>query len=425
MQSSGAQFADRPAQKAWLNRTVLGMGLTSLLSDFSHEMATAILPGFLAVLGVSAAALGFIEGVADGLMSLTKLWAGWLSDRLERRKPLVVGGYFLTGSATGLLALAAGWPTVLLARAAAWFGRGARSPARNSILAGSIPPASLGKAFGFERAGDTTGAIVGPLVAVALLSHLRSARAADLVFPFRLIFALTLIPGLAAGISFAALIRETPRASSSLPFRAAMGKLPAAFRGALWGVGVFGLGDFARTLMILAATHLLAAGYGVVRAAQVAGLLYVVHNILYAGVAYPAGALADRWGHRRLLSVGYFCGAAAAAGLAAAFVWKLSSITFLVLLFALEGVSAATSEAVEAALTADLANPETRGTAYGALGAVNGAGDFVASFVVGVLWTVISPAVAFAYAGMAMAAGAILIANLKTRFSRSPRSDMN
>jgi MFS family permease len=396
----------------WLNRTVAGMGLTSLLSDFSHEMATAILPGFLAALGVSAAALGLVEGVADGLMSFTKLWAGWLSDRLQRRKPLVVGGYFLTGGATGLLALATGWPTVLLVRAVAWFGRGARSPARNSILASSIPSASLGKAFGFERAGDTIGAIAGPLVAVVLLAQLHP-RTADTVWPFRIVFALTLIPGLAAGVSFAALVRETPRTPSSLHFRAAMGKLPAPFRRALWGVGIFGLGDFAHTLMILAAAHLLTASYGLVHAAQIAALLYVVHNIFYTGAAYPVGALSDRLGRRLLLTVGYLFGAAAAAGLAAAFIWKPFSIPMLLLVFALAGISAATSEAVEGALTADFVDTETRGIAYGTLGAVNGAGDLIASLLVGFLWTAVSPAAAFAYASLLMAAGAIVIASLR------------
>jgi MFS family permease len=126
----------------WLNRNVVGMGLTSLLSDISHEMATAVLPGFLTALGVSAAALGLIEGVADGVASFVKLASGWLSDRAGRRKPIVVGGYFITGSSTALFALAAGWPLVLFARAMGWFGRGIRAPPRNRWarrLASSAP----------------------------------------------------------------------------------------------------------------------------------------------------------------------------------------------------------------------------------------------------------------------------------------------
>ncbi len=415
MQRSETPFPDRRERERWLNRTVLGMGLTSFLSDVSHEMATAILPGFLATLGVSAAALGFIEGVADGLMSLTKLWAGRLSDRLERRKPLVVGGYFLTSGATGLLAIAAGWPMVLLARAAAWLGRGVRSPARNSMLASSVPSSSRGKAFGFERAGDTAGAVLGPLIAVALWAHFHHLPWAGSLFPFRVVFACTLIPGLAAGLCFAALVREIPRSDSSARLGSDIGKLPAPFRRALWGIGLFGLGDYARTLMILAAAQRLAPRYGLAHAAQIAALLYVAHNVLYAAAAYPIGALSDRFGRAFLLATGYFFGAAAAAGFAAAFVWQWSSIPIFLLLFSLAGISAAASEAVEGALTADLAQPEARGTAYGMLGAVNGLGDFLASVVVGILWASVSPALAFAYGAAAMLAGSIFVASLKPR----------
>ncbi len=409
------KFAGKSEQETWLNRTVLGLGVTSLLADFSHEMATAVLPGFLATLGAGAAALGLIEAVADGLMSLTKFWAGWLSDRINRRKPFVVGGYFLTGGATGLLALATGWPFVLLARAAAWFGRGARGPVRNSILASSIPAASLGKAFGLERAGDSTGAILGPLVGVALLARLHHLPSLNPAFPFRMVFVAALIPGLGAGISFATLVRETPRQASSLPFRTAVGNLPGPFRRALWGIGVFGMGDFARTLMILAAAQRLSASYGTAHAAQLAALLYVAHNVVYAGFAYPAGALSDRFGRTSMLAAGYLLAAMAAAGLALAFAWRISSIPAFLVIFALAGVAAATGEAVEGALTADFVTAEARGTAYGALGAVNGVGDFFASLVVGILWSIASPVVAFVYAATAMMAGAILTLRLKRR----------
>ena len=123
------------ARASWLNRNVVGMGLTSLLSDAGHEMATAILPGFLTVLGVSAAALGIIEGVADATSSFVKLGAGWLSDRLGHRKPITVGGYLLTGLSKGLFAFAYGWPLILVGRVLGWFGRGIRGPLRDAMLA--------------------------------------------------------------------------------------------------------------------------------------------------------------------------------------------------------------------------------------------------------------------------------------------------
>ncbi len=405
------------SSRPWLNRNVAGMGLTSLLSDISHEMATTLLPGFLAVLGVSAAALGAIEGVADAVTSFTKLWAGWFSDRLERRKPLVVSGYGLTAGATGLLALASGWPLVLFARAAAWFGRGVRGPARNAILASSVPAEARGRAFGFERAGDTIGAVIGPLIGVALLAAMHGEAQASEA-PFRMIFALTLIPGFAAALSFALLVRDSAhRPSAARPLRVALGQLPRPFRRLLWGVGIFGMGDFAHTLMILAATQLLAPREGLARAAEIAGLLYVAHNVFYAAAAYPFGALSDRIGRRGLLALGYGAGAATAAGFAAAFAWNTRSIELLLALFALGGIYVAGEEALESALVADLAQSGAHGTAYGALGAVNGVGDFVASALVGVLWTFVSPVVAFAYAAVLMAAGAVFIGSVRMKQS--------
>jgi MFS family permease len=396
----------------WLNRNVAAMGLASLLSDVSHEMATAVLPGFLTALGVSAAALGLIEGVADGVASFVKLASGWLSDRAGRRKPIAVGGYFITGTSTALFALAAGWPLVLFSRALGWSGRGIRTPARNAILAASVPADSRGKAFGFERAGDTVGAILGPLVAVALLARFQP-HAANPSAPFRSIFLLTLIPGLACGIVFALLVREKPVPGTPAKFFAAVRQLPISFRRFLVGVGVFGMGDFAHTLMILAATQLLLPAHGMARAAEIAALLYVAHNVVYMAASYPVGALSDRLGRRGLLALGYLVGALAAVGLIAAFAWQLASISYLAGVFAVGGFYMAFEEALEGTFTADLVGPEIRGTAYGLLGAVNGIGDLAASIVVGGLWTLVSPAAAFAYAALAMLAGAVLVFRLR------------
>ena len=388
------------------------MGLTSLLSDVSHEMATAVLPGFLTALGVSAAALGLIEGVADGVSSFVKLASGWISDRAGRRKPIAVGGYFITGSSTALIALAAGWPLILFARALGWFGRGIRGPARNAILAASVPAESRGKAFGFERAGDTVGAILGPLIAVALLAHLHP-HAADPSAPFRTIFLLTLVPGLACGIVFLLLVREKPGQTTQAKFLAAVRQLPKNFRRFLVGVGVFGMGDFAHSLMILAATELLLPAHGMARAAEMAALLYVGHNVVYAAASYPVGALSDRLGRRGLLAVGYLVGTLTAVGLVAAFALQLATVSWLAMVFAVGGLYMAFEEALEGTITADLVGPEIRGTAYGMLGAVNGVGDVAASIFVGGLWTLVSPAAAFTYAALAMLAGAVLIVRLR------------
>lgn len=393
----------------WLNREVVGMGVASLLSDASHEMATAVLPGFFAVLGISPAALGAIEGIADATSSFVKLGSGWISDRLGRRKPAVVGGYVLTGVSQALFALAHGWPWILAGRTVGWFGRGVRSPLRNAMLANSVGPEDRGKAFGFHRAADTIGAIIGPLLGVWLLADL-GAHASNPTAPFRFIFLLTLIPGLGAGIAFACLVREKRAAPAAIKLWKTVKSLPREFWHFLSGVGIFGMGNFARTLMILAATDLLAPGHGIMHAAEIAGLLYASYNVVYAAFSYPAGALSDRVGRRGLLAAGYMAGALAAAGFLAAFVLRIDGIAFLLALFALSGISSAVVDALEGAATADFITDDSiRGTAYGVLGAVNGAGDLIASIVVGALWSALSPTAAFAYAGALMAAGAAVL----------------
>src|SRR5579863_9324503 len=156
----------------WLNRNVAGMTLTSLLSDACYEMIISVLPGFLAAEGISPAALGWIEGAADALSSFLKLWAGWYSDHIGRRKLIVVVGYFFTGTGMSLFTLAAGWPMILLGRMVSWFGKGIRGSLRDAMLSESVEPEERGRVFGFHRAGDTIGAIIGPLAGVALLSFL-------------------------------------------------------------------------------------------------------------------------------------------------------------------------------------------------------------------------------------------------------------
>ena len=404
---------DAQAHASWLNRNVFVIGLTSLLSDTGHEMATAVLPAFLAVLGVPAAALGVIEGVADATSSFVKLWAGWISDRLGHRKAIAVGGYVLTGLSKSLFAFAYGWPLILVGRVAGWFGRGIRAPLRNAILADSVPDHAHGKAFGFERAGDTLGAVFGPLVAFGVLT-LWPPTTANPSGSYRTIFLLTLIPGLSAALAFGTLVGERRRAPSPTKFTAALRNLPQPFRRFLLAVGVFGMGDFAHTLLILAATELLAPSYGMARAAQIAILLYVVHNVFYASASYPAGALSDRWGRKGLLVAGYVLGAITALGCLAAFAWSVAAVPFLLAVFAAGGIYVAVEEALEAAMTADLVPPEIRGTAFGALGTVNGIGDLFASAVVGVLWTAVSPVAAFGYAAALMLGGGAALARLRS-----------
>ena len=399
--------AKRPAGTSWLNRNVVGMTITSFLSDAGHEMVTAVLPGFLGTIGVAAAALGWIEGVSDASASFVKLGAGWYSDRAGHRKQLVAASYFLTGTALAIFSAAISWPLVLLGRVISWFGRGIRSALRDTMLAESVPPAARGKAFGLHRAGDTVGAVVGPLIGVGLLAILPVPTASA---PFRTIFLLSLIPGLGSVVSFVVLVRENRRPENrSLRLWGALSELPRPYTRFLRGVGLFGLGDFSHTLLILAAAQLLSPAYGTVRAAQIAAGLYVLRNVVYAGASLPIGSLADRMNKIKLLATGYLLGVLTAAQIASVMARGVPSIPQLAIVFALAGIYIAVEDALEGIIPADMVPSQSRGTAYGLMGTVNGLGDLGASVLVGTLWTAVSPAVAFDCAGVLMLLGTLLV----------------
>jgi MFS family permease len=391
----------------WLNRNVWGMTITSMLSDACYEMVLAVLPGFLPVIHVAAAALGWIEGASDAFSSLLKLFTGWCSDRIGRRKRMIVLGYFFTGTGLSIFSVAGSWIPILLGRMISWFGKGIRGSLRDAMLSESVDPSVRGRAFGFHRAGDTVGAIIGPLTGAALLSLLPKTPP-DL--PFRTIFLLSLIPGLCAPVAFAILVRETqkqPRAGVTL--RAALGQLPPRFRRFLAGVGIFGTGDFSATLLVLAAATLLRPTHSAVRAAQLAALLYVVRNGVYALASFPIGALADRLPKPPLLSAGYLCAAMVAGATAFLFTRRSAGIPILTAIFIVSGVFAAAQDTLEGAIPPDLTDAGMRGTVYGTLGAVNGVGDLIASALLGTLWTTVSPVIAFATAAALMTAGAFAV----------------
>jgi MFS family permease len=382
----------------WLNRTVLGVGLASLLSDWAHEIATAVLPAFLATMGAAAAWLGLIEGVSDGLSSLAKMGSGYFTDQMRRRKPIAVFGYIVTAVGTACFGFATQAWHVLLCRAGAWFGRGVRTPVRKALLAAAVTPETYGRAFGFERMMDTCGAIVGPATATALLVALHHN--------YSHVFFLTLIPGLLAAAAIAFVVKEQHRKPvPHISFGARLGALPKAYRKFLLAVGLFGAGDFAHTMLILLATQKLTPVYGAGKAATIAVSLYVLHNVLYAGFAFVAGWLADRYDKRTLLAGGY--GLAAVTGLI--LVFAPMTLPVLVVVFVLAGIFVATEEALEDSLAAELVDKEHHGMGFGVLATVNGIGDFLSSLVVGVLWTAFGTPVAFAYSTVLFLAGAIMV----------------
>jgi MFS family permease len=386
------RFGDR-----WLTRGVFGIGVSSLLSDMGHESATSVLPVLLAAMGAPAFALGLIEGIADGLSSFAKLAGGWMADRPRWRKLIAGSGYLITGLSTFAYGFASSWPVLLVARALGWAGRGAKGPSRDALLSDAVAPNQVGRAFGFERSMDTLGAVMGPLLALAMVHYIS--------VPVTLRW--TLVPGVLATLTFFFFVPSgrTEKHHQPLAFFHSLRQLPERYGRLLTGIFLFGLGDFAHTLLILRAAQILLPRYGAARAGMLAVMLYTVHNIIYAAASYPAGALGDRMDKRSLLAFGYAAGAAMNVG----FIFLPGNLGSLALLFALAGIAIAIHDAIEKAAAADVLPSEIRGTGYGVLAAVNGVGDFVSSAVVGLLWSAVNPAAGFIYAAVLTAGGSLVI----------------
>jgi MFS family permease len=391
-----------PPRFRWLNRTVLGIGLASLFSDWSHEIATAVMPAFLATFGAAAAWLGVIEGVSDGLSSFTKMASGFYTDKLKRRKPIAVAGYLVTALGTASFGLATSAWHILISRSCAWLGRGVRTPVRKALLAAAVTRETYGRAFGFERMMDTVGAIVGPATAFVLL--------AAFAHNYQKVFLLTLIPGIFAAVLIVFLVKERERMPvSHISFGERLRALPPTYRKFLVAVGIFGAGDFAHTLLILLAAQKLAPSLGAARAGSIAVGLYVLHNVVYAASAPVAGWLADRFKKHRVLASGYSLAAAMAVCVIAL---PLNPWT-LALVFVLGGMFNGFVETLEDSFCAELVGEEHHGMAFGVLATVNGAGDFLSSIVVGVLWAAFGTTAAFAYSALLFSLGVLLV--LRTR----------
>lgn len=389
-------------RNTWLNRNILAMGLTSFFSDFGHEMATAILPAFLVSIGGSAALLGIIEGVADASISFMKLFAGWYSDFIGKRKPFAATGYLLTAIGVGSFFFAFSWVQVFTSRIVAWLGRGMREPARDALLADSAEPRYYGKVFGFHRGMDTLGAVIGPALAFLLIKAV----------PIRSIFLIALIPSILSFLTVALFVKEIKKTGNSRSrFFDSLKLLPAKFRIFLFAVGVFGLGNFAPSLLILRATQILTPFKGALIAGSLAILFYTLHNIFYAVFSFPIGALADRIGKKLILAIGYLVAGVASLG----FIFDVADPFYLAAFFLLAGIAVAVVDAIERTIAADLLPEQLRGTGYGTLAAINGIGDFGSSVAVGFLWSGISPLAGFGYGAMLMMLGAFLLFFLRNR----------
>jgi MFS family permease len=401
-----AETEGSPTRRAaWLNRSTFGIGLASLFSDVGHEMATAAMPVLLASIGANSALLGLIEGLADGAASFAKLASGLYSDRLRRRKPLAVVGYLVTACGMASLALVTQWWHVLIGRVAAWLGRGARAPVRNVLLSEATTPETYGRAFGFERAMDSIGAVIGPLLSLILVA----------LIGLRLSFALTIIPGVMSALLIAVLVREREhKPQPHVHLVSGMVSLPGEFRKYLVGVGVAGLGDFANTLLILWATQAWTPILGLARAAQLAMLYYVGYNVVYAASCYVSGQLADRFAKNRVLAIGYSLAIIPALALMS----PGTSLVKFAIVFGFSGLYMGVWETLESATAATMLPSSTRGIGFGVLATVNGVGDFLSSAVVGALW-ILDPRVAMLIVIATSLVGAGIIVRTRPRVSEN------
>jgi MFS family permease len=271
------------------------------------------------------------------------------------------------------------------------------------LLAADVPAGAYGRAFGLERLMDTLGAILGPLTALWILQATGQS--------YRKVFLWTLLPGLIAVVCFWVLVRERPvERKEQRSFLLGLRALPVAFRRFLLAVGIFGAGDFSHTLLILYATKMLAAEYGMARAASMAVVLYTLHNVFYAASAYLSGWLSDHVPNRRMvLSGGYGLAVVTALLLCSGThsLWLLGAI------FVLAGLYIGTEEALEDSVAAEMMPREQHGMAFGTMAAVNAVGDFLSSLLVGALWSAFGVGAAFGASAVLFAAGAILILRLK------------
>jgi len=374
-----------------LRPQVILLGLISLLNDSASEMIYPLLPVFLTTtLGATPFIVGMIEGTADALSSILKLVAGSISDRLPRRKPLIVGGYALATISRAWIAVAGRWPTVLAARLLDRTGKGIRSAPRDAMIADVTPAESRGRAFGFQRALDHAGAVVGPLLALFFLDAMH--------LPMRRVFMIAVIPG-AIGVLLLMLALKEPRAADRGPRAATIEgpPLPMTFYRALLAIALFSLANSSDAFLILQA-H--AAGV----ATGLLPLLWAAHHVIKALFSTQAGAASDRFARRYLLVAGWTSDAVIY------FLFPFAhSVGAFFILFVAYAIPFTLTEGSERAWISDFVPAGLRGKGFGIYYLVNGFGVLAGTALFGALYQYVSPQSAFD-AGAALAIAAAIAA---------------
>jgi MFS family permease len=397
-------------RRVWrLPRNVIAISSVSLLNDASSEIIYPLLPAFLkGLLGVSspyaAAVIGLIEGAAESVSSLLKLFSGYFSDRRGRRKGFVVFGYALAGVMRPLLGFASSWPQVLVIRLADRVGKGIRSAPRDAMIADAALPQERGLAFGFHRAMDHGGAVIGPLLGAAIIYLVASNRAVPTTADYRTVFLLASIPAIAAVFVAAVFVRETRRAEATgaaavaTPPRLSLRGFDGNFKRFLALVSLFTLSNSTDAFLILRAQDAGVAGAAI-------PLLWSALHVSKVVSSIVGGNLSDRLGRKTLIVSGWLLYAAVYFGFA-----YVSSPVGAWSLFLVYGVYFGLAEGAEKALVADLVRPEQRGTAYGLYNLAFGITVLPASLLMGALWDTWNPETAFFVSAAIGSASALLLA---------------
>ncbi|UCD84348.1 MAG: MFS transporter [Deltaproteobacteria bacterium] len=386
-------------QPEGISRNVWTLGWVSFLNDVSSEMIYPLLPLFLtSILGVGTAFVGLIEGVAESTASILKAFSGWLSDRLKKRKSLVLGGYTVSALTRPIIALAtSGWH-ILIIRFLDRTGKGARTSPRDALIAESTEPAWTGRAFGFQRAMDHLGAVVGPLILLFLLATLGGK--------YRTIFLLAAIPAIFSLILIKWFVTEKKdlRESSAPAPKLNLRTFDRRFKTFLLIMIVFTLGNSSDAFLIIRAneqgitlTHI--------------PLLWLILHVVKSAVSMPGGIMSDRIGRKKVIIAGWIIYGLVYLGLAAC-----TKTYHIWLLFAVYGIYFGLTEGAEKALVADLVPREKLGTAYGLYNFAVGITALPASLLMGFLWQLFGPGIAFCFgAGLGLISAGLMTILIKER----------
>ena len=395
--------ADTSRKIFGLNPNVFFLGMVSLLTDVSSEMIFTLVPLFLAsVLGAATTIIGLIGGLSESTDAIFRIFSGWFSDRVRKRKPLAVLGYSISTVAKPFMYLAASWGSVLAIRFSDRVGKGIRTSPRDVLVADSVSAGERGKGFGLHRAMDTFGAVLGLAIAAIIVYLVQSGGLELSLKTYQWLVLVGVVPAVLAVLVLLIFVREQEKKSSlgSGSHRGlSLNKLTAGFdtrfKLFLAIMAVFTLGNSSDFFVILRAQNLGSSIFYVV-------LMLVLLNVTYAATSLPAGILSDRLGRKRVIVLGWLIYALVYLGFAQA-----SNLWQVWLLFACYGIYYGVVEGVVRAFVADLITEEKRGTAYGLYHGVVGLTLLPASLIAGWLWQAISPAAPF-YFGAALAFLAML-----------------